>query len=339
MSRRIDRRIYLGKSLAFLVGALVSLFMTEPAMATCSESSQDSGRITMPASLAVPRNVAPGQILWDSNWLAKSGSPVICNSAADTRSYTFGSAKVSVPGFDAVYESGIPGVGIKSAVALGASQPADINAANLMRYPAVPEVAGAGSFDAVGSVRVQLIATGPVSAGTSNLPSAFGGQLYNGATRGIVLQLANARFTVTAKACTVQNSALAVPVPKAKVYDFGAVGSTAGEATFSLSLDCPAAIAAAITFTDAFNPGNRTANLTLSPDSSAAGLAYQIEQESRIIAYGPDSADAGTVNQIPLNALNAPGVTVVPFKVHYVKTGLITPGSANAKATFTLSYQ
>lgn len=326
-----------------VVSGLMSLLMAAPAMASCTAAPTAQGAnvsIALPVGVAVPRNAAPGQIVWDSGWVASAVASATCDSPSDTRSFGYVQVKVPVPGFDGVYESGIPGIGIKSAVILGASKPAHINAGTVMRSPTVTEVAGAGTFDETGSGRIQYIVTGPVATGVTNMGIAFGGRTYGGGARGLNLNISNGRnSTVTAGSCTVQNPTFTVPVPAAYSHQLGAVGSTTGDTSFNLALNCPAGISVAITFADVTNPGNRTTNLSLSSDSTGAGVAYQLVYGSQAVAYGPDSASEGTENQIHVGPPTVSGNTNIPFSVRYVRTGPLTAGTLNAKATFTMSYQ
>jgi type 1 fimbria pilin len=326
-----------------IVSGLMSLLMAAPAMASCTAAPDGQGAkitIILPVSVAVPRNAAPGQIVWDSGWTPSVVGSATCNSPSDTRSLGYLQAKVPVPGFDGVYETGIPGIGMKSAIILGASKPADINAGTVQRYPAVTEAAGAGTFDETGSGRIQYIVTGPVSTGVTNMGIALGGRTYVGGTRGLNLNVGNGRnSTVTVASCTVQNSTFTVPVSGAYSHQLGAVGSTTGDTSFNLALNCPAGISVAVTFTDVSNPGNRTTNLSLSSNSTGAGVAYQLVYGSQVVAFGPDSASDETENQIHVGPPTVSGSTNIPFSVRYVRTGPLKAGTLNAKATFTMSYQ
>ena len=75
------------------------------------------------------------------------------------------------------------------------------------------------------------------------------------------------------------------------------------------------------------------------PNSTGAGVAYQLVYGSQAVAYGPDSASEGTENQIHVGPPTVSGNTNIPFSVRYVRTGPLTAGTLNAKATFTMSYQ
>jgi type 1 fimbria pilin len=340
MDRKTNRVCRLGKVFWVIAGGLVSLIMAMPAVASCSVTGVPSSTITLPPNISIPRNAAPGQVLWDSNWVQSTPGTMTCNSPTDAMQFGYGGAgRALVPGFNNVYTSGIPGIGLKAAVILAASPPGDIDSATVLQYPLATQTVGAGTFNQAGYARIQYIVTGPISTGTTNFGLSFGGILY-GSPRGLQIVLVNAKTsTVTAQACSVQTAAPAVRMAQVAARELNSVGATAGHGSFTITLNCPIAVNAAITFTDVTDPTNRTSNLNLSTDSTASGVAYQILQGSQLVAYGPDAAEPGTENQIILGAIPGSSSKDLPFSVRYVRTGPLKSGSANAKATFTMSYQ
>ncbi|SAL44791.1 type-1 fimbrial protein subunit A [Caballeronia arvi] len=95
-----------------------------------------------------------------------------------------------------------------------------------------------------------------------------------------------------------------------------------------------------LTLTDVTTPANRSTTLTLTPSSTAKGVGYQISFRGVPVAYGADTAAAGNQNQIFVSSVpTITGPLSVPMSVSYVRTGAVVPGSANAKVTFTMSYQ
>jgi type 1 fimbria pilin len=131
-----------------------------------------------------------------------------------------------------------------------------------------------------------------------------------------------------------------VNMPKAKMKDLGAVGATTGSTPFNLALNCDPGVNVAVTLTDATTPSNRSSTLTLTADSSASGVGYQISYANVPVLFGADSAAVGNANQISVSSSpTAGGVFTVPLTASYIRTGTVVPGSANARATFTMSYQ
>lgn len=101
-----------------------------------------------------------------------------------------------------------------------------------------------------------------------------------------------------------------------------------------------------VQFTDQSNPSNNGNILTLTHDSNAKGVGlkiYPANNNSQAVQFSPVQTDVlktiqggagitlGDYNGVPItNNLN--------YKVHYVKTGEITPGSVQGIATVTFFY-
>jgi type 1 fimbria pilin len=190
----------------------------------------------------------------------------------------------------------------------------------------------------MGKFRVQLIITGPVLPGSFKLPVKLATGNY-GSAEISVLNLSNNAASVTAPACSVQSPSKQVAMPVASGRYLPSVGSTTGDTAFSIALDCPTPVSVAVTFTDASEPNNVGSTLSLSTDSTAKGVGYQIVYNNKVINYGPDSSAANNINQFSVAPAGTVGSLTIPFTARYVRTGTIVPGSADAKATFTMSYQ
>jgi len=94
------------------------------------------------------------------------------------------------------------------------------------------------------------------------------------------------------------------------------------------------------TLTDVNTPANTTTTLTLDADSTAQGIGYQIVFGKKPINFGVDSSVPGNPGQFLMTPAQTPGGAItVPLTARYIRTGKIGSGSANAKATFTMSYQ
>ncbi|RQV53140.1 hypothetical protein DF024_35830 [Burkholderia cenocepacia] len=92
------------------------------------------------------------------------------------------------------------------------------------------------------------------------------------------------------------------------------------------------------TLTDASHSGNRSDVLGLTPGPTAKGVGVRIMNQSTRVSYGPDSSAAGNPNQWFVTETGNQGVDI-PLTAHYVRTGNVTAGTADAVATFTMSYQ
>ncbi|RQO60198.1 adhesin [Variovorax sp. KBW07] len=144
--------------------------------------------------------------------------------------------------------------------------------------------------------------------------------------------------------CTTTTPQVAVPLGSIPKTAFSGIGSTTGTKPLNIDLMCSGgdpgdSKAISITLTDNTNPGNQSTTLSLTRDSIATGVAIQLLQGQTVIGYGPDSNLPGNPGQWSAGNSGA-GVFRIPLSARYIQTGAtITPGSANGRATFTMSYQ
>lgn len=126
---------------------------------------------------------------------------------------------------------------------------------------------------------------------------------------------------------------------------FSGVGSTSDETPFSIALKCSGGAQGSVTnafmtLTDQTTPGNRSNTLSLTTGSTARGIGIRIKHASDIISYGPDSSAAGTTNQWKALSSIGNGTYAIPLTGSYIQVdSKVTGGSANGRATFTMSYQ
>lgn len=223
------------------------------------------------------------------------------------------------------------------------------------RYGAAP-VSGLGYSNHSGSfayilidVTVELIKTadGDITAG-GVLDSDF---LYERANDAFGQLLAQYNFSSPVvlrpkvPTCTPQ-APEPVRMAQTVTQKLTSIGSTGAPRSFLISLLCKGGIPgsltnAYVTLTDVANPGNIGNVLTLSKTSVAKGVGVQIRKGEQILGFGPDSNATGNRNQWFAGAVAyGQGRLDIPLTARYVKTGEnVTIGSANAAATFTISYQ
>jgi type 1 fimbria pilin len=128
-------------------------------------------------------------------------------------------------------------------------------------------------------------------------------------------------------------------LPTISAQTLSAAGKTGGMTNFSVLLNCTGTGAGIyITLTDANDVTNTTSALSLTPGSTAGNVKLQIlNSAGNLVSYGPDSAIVGNLNQWYVGPTAS--VSNVPLIVQYLATGVATPGTVFALATFTLSYQ
>ncbi|MFM0556652.1 fimbrial protein [Paraburkholderia sediminicola] len=254
-----------------------------------------------------------------------------------------------VSGYTDVYPTNVPGVGVRYTISNGAgttcnglpvtvkSGTADIICHQLLatvdpgyRY----SLSVSAQFVKTASGTVGTLTTIPplsVVAWVNNQGTTFPfGNVFSGSASGTFANLA----------CTVTTPAVQVAMPQANTKDLPSVGSTTGSTPLNVGLSCDAGVRVYATLSDVTVPSNRSTTLSLTTDSTAQGIGYQILYSGSPVAFGADSGAAGNANQFAITAgQTAGGVVDVPLTARYVRTGVIRAGSANAKATITMSYQ
>lgn len=316
---------------------------------TCNNVSGINQVLTA-GTISVPANTAPGTIIgtlapitYTTQCRFTSGG--IQNTSA-TGTYTFKTSTALAYGKD-VYQTNIPGLGVRYIF-----NSTFCNANNVVLTNGTAAIACAYSGPLNGpyvpspmTVTVQLVITGPIHGGISNLttsplisvtqltnddPTNWSfGNLYSGSASG----------TVTQATCSVSQANTYVPLATANTRAFAAgTGTVFAPTPFSLTFSCSAGAKVSITLTDNVNPANRSSTLQLTADSSAKGVGIQVLNGSGPVSFGADSATPGNTNQWLIG--DSPnGQLQVPLTARYISTGAVSPGTVKALATFTMSYQ
>ncbi|MBN3734948.1 fimbrial protein [Burkholderia sp. Tr-20390] len=195
---------------------------------------------------------------------------------------------------------------------------------------------------------IQLIKTGDISAG-GTLTGSFMQTRVGTVDGQILIDFRFASPVVVqpqVPTCKVATPNVAVPMGAVFASSFKSVGTTSTPHAFDIALTCSGGNAgtstnAYVTLTDATAPGNTSTTLSLSNDSTASGIGVQILKNGSPLGFGPDSTAVGNTNQWYAGRVAQGQVSLtVPLSARYVQTGAtVKPGSANARATFTLSYQ
>lgn len=141
------------------------------------------------------------------------------------------------------------------------------------------------------------------------------------------------------------NTGTTVTLPVANASTFTAIGSTTGDTSFNFTLNqCSPGGTVWMTLSDNYLNGNTTDKLSLDPASTASGIALQILYNGIPRSfYGGSTGASSDANSNPSQFNTAIPVgsmtTSIPLTVRYIRTGTVTPGTVNAKAVVTMSYQ
>lgn len=242
-----------------------------------------------------------------------------------------------------IYETGVPGIGF----ILGLK---DASAAEwiplrqgdpVQTYPAPG--AGANANQLGWSAKVTFVKTGvPLQTGvyTTNTISAatLTAHLANDMATAHVI-ISPVTVQVTATGCTISTPDVDIDLGEVDMHTLNSVNSTSELQNFNVGLQCDANIAVHAVITDQTEPGNTSQVVSLTPDSTASGVGVQFLHDGNVVSLGPDDSLNNAPGQFYITSTTQLETLLVPFQAHYIRTGELTPGTANALASITFSYQ
>lgn len=204
-------------------------------------------------------------------------------------------------------------------------------------------------IDIGGSVKLTFVKTKThLISGTSTIPAQNLAKIVCYRQNGSVADQAWIKtqseiITVQASGCTITTPSNAtLNLGDFSANNFPSVGSTAGNAAYSIALSCDANVDVKATASDQSNSANQSSIMGLTPSSTARGLGVQVfyNGSSTALSLGPDSTSAGNLNQFSIKRTSSNNQIVnVPLQFKYIRTGTISAGTANAIAGITFSYQ
>jgi type 1 fimbria pilin len=139
--------------------------------------------------------------------------------------------------------------------------------------------------------------------------------------------------------CTAAGPSMQVRLPTVSRASLNSLNATSARTGFNLGLSCEANAAPTVTMSDGSNPANGTDRLSLTADSTSSGIALQLLWAKQPVVFS-SSGSPGSGTAIKPASSAVAGQVNVPLEVQYIRNSAsISPGTANAIATFTLSYQ
>ncbi|MFP3507502.1 fimbrial protein [Burkholderia sp. SIMBA_062] len=289
-----------------------------------------------------PPDFSPGAIPIGGVIYSKTGTVTFTNKKGPTASvhctdwtYTYVTG-VGVPDGNTIYPTSIPNVGLR------------MKAGNTLVPYRASSYFSDTDWNETYSLTIELVKTGNITAG-GVLSGAYAQYRANNASGQLLVEYRFASPVVVrprVPTCKVATPLVTVPMGMFGISAFNGVGTTVAPRSFAISLACSGGDAGTMTnayttLTDSTMPSNTSTTLSLTKESTASGVGVQIMTGDTLVGFGPDSAAVGNTNQWKVGTV-VPGQAnlTVPLAARYVQTGSkITPGSANARATFTMSYQ
>ncbi|QOT78052.1 fimbrial protein [Cupriavidus basilensis] len=310
------------------------------ALASCSIIARGVGpveylEVRLPAwsPSSFDPTVPDGTVLFSEKGTATGPSgDLTCTSLIGTVKYEGKGA----PGAFNTYATGVSGIGVR------------IDGGWTGWWPQQTHVAKeAGYYVGGGDFKVELVKTGPITAGGS-LSGEIG--TTTAVDHGFVVRrvFINGSLPIRPQvpACRVMTPSISVPLGQIPIRAFKGVGTTTDAQPFEIRLQCSGGNQGTstrmyFTMTDGTNWSNRSNLLSLSRDAKATGVGIQVLRgtDNSLVSYGPDSSQSNNPNQWFIGQFGNVPVTI-PFKARYIQTAsTVTPGEAKGYATFTMSYQ
>ncbi|WP_080417231.1 fimbrial protein [Burkholderia ubonensis] len=321
--------------------ALISTSISHSAWAACTSNTTDglnyfiasvSGFAPPPFD---PTSIPIGGVIYRA-----SGTPTFINASGQAsvkcdQSFANHIGGVGTPSANNIYPTSVPNIGMR------------LFSSNRI----LPFASGSATnvtWDKNYVLTIELVKTGNITA-AGVLSGSYAQYRVNSANGQLLVDY---RFSQPVliqpkvPTCKVATPLITVPMGTVHTHSFQGVGTTTPPRMFSISLTCSGGSAgtstnAHVTLTDATTPGNTSTTLSMSKDSTASGIGVQILKGDALLRFGPDSAAVGNTNQWHAGTIaqGQAGLTI-PLSARYVQTGAkVSAGSANARATFTLSYQ
>ena len=211
-----------------------------------------------------------------------------------------------------------------------------------LSYPVAPVISITPSINSIPAyVKVRLMRYATINTSKVTINTGVWAYLITTYQTTARIQTGTPFFTfpsMIAASCSVNTSNIAVNLPSIIATQLSTVGATAASVPFNISLNCPNPVDVYMTMTDNSNPTQTSTIISAASGSTTQGVGVQIKRNGSALALGPDSSNAGTSNQFQIGS-GLSGMVSIPLSANYIRTGTITGGSLQAKATFTMSYQ
>lgn len=306
--------------------------------------SLNNAMITLPSTLTVTRDAPVGTILFDSGWINGGSTRIYCN-AAGSMSFGYAGTMTSVAGQSAVYETGVPGVGIKAAYSNSyGSQPANMGDVNpsagsiLLAWPRrVSSDVTSVEYTPAGLYRVQLVVTGQLSPGsrTMTLPSPTAQTVYGSLLTNQV-SFSNPTIILQTLSCTVNTPTVSVPLSSVLVSQFQGIGSTLGTKPFTIDITCPRGITVSYQFDGTSPSGGGAAGLIQNNSGTgmATGVAVQVLKSD-----GSTPLPLATQLNLGTSVSDNQAMSISLNARYYQAQSNVSPGQVSATGYVTMYYQ
>ncbi|MCL5500948.1 fimbrial protein [Escherichia coli] len=329
------------KFLGILINYIIVIFtitFAQQSWANCTSGPTYTYNYNIPVTtLTIPRDKTPGPIGDVITPTIGQSVTVSCNGGITKFSLKFGSNLTPSSYSPDVYETGVPGIGIKiwdtflSPIVVGNNLTYWYSPSNSTTYTGGAWLTG---------IQIQFYVTGPVSPGVitsfPSIESWVNTQISE--TGGANYNTLNLKGNIVVNAPSCETPDVTVKMGTHYPREFTSVGSTTSASPFDFKInDCkPGLNSISYIFSPAtgvslVGTGNDQ-YLTLNNQSTASGVGIQV-------LYG-DGSNVPFNTKVLYRTSPAAGGYVIPMKARYIKTASdITGGTADSALVFTMIYE
>lgn len=308
--------------------------------AVCSVKNVASITVPISTTLTLPKNKTIGSNIGSSIALGSSPNAQIECSGSPIYAVLKLSSDMVASSIGSVYETGIPGIGIKVWESSGHGNISPVKPEPQKWYQISNGWQGPAFLY---GLNLQLYVTGPIKPGlyaekiiVETWASRFTNSI-SGADRYVIVKLPG----ITVKALSCETPDIKVDLEKHRASEFSGINSTSTAKQFNFEIkNCsPGLNSVNYTFKPAAgitleNSGATNQYLTLTSDSDATGVGVQVLYDNNTnvlfnskINYNKYKTAIG-------------GNYIIPMKARYIQTAsTITGGKANSALEFTMSYE
>ncbi|EEJ1823381.1 fimbrial protein [Salmonella enterica] len=311
-------------------GVLLALWLVSfGAQASCGYAGGVSGEVpgyVSFGSVVVQRDAAVGSVIATASTGAYHGGNTLagCTTAWTYHWELSKWGTLSTLGGN-IYNTNLPGIGIRLT---------NTSSGKVIPYDQSQK---SNSYIYINGIKAELIKTGDITSGTLSTgvlarasAVAASSQLY---FANVTLNGSN---TVSSAACSVSTPTVDVPLGQHQKSEFSAPGSTTEWEAFNIGLDCDKSARINVQIDATQDPSNVPGVMKLDSatgDLAATGVGVQVyfAPDDSAVQFGQsryyDTSPNGSAETVQLKAR------------YYQTSSAVTAGSANATATFTLSYK
>lgn len=323
-----------------VIAVLSVMMFSRLALASCTAYGYSYRYTTFATqNYTVAKNQAPNTPIGNAITLIPTSASTIGTYTCTGSTWHFyqGISGLQESKYPGIFKTGVPGIGMKLTASNGA-----VVGVNPNRFFGPYYCPGCHHFSSTDSYyTLQFYVIDPVQTGDVVLNGTYiSGWVNDANSRGIYSGSMSISGTVKFKSgsCTTPN--ITVNLNNHAASDFASVGATSAPVPFNFEINkCdPGLTSVSYTFQPAsgvtLQGSGNNQYLTLDSSSTASGVGVQVLYDDGITAvpFNTKTAFSGYNT-------STGGSYTIPMKARYVRTGTISPGTANSAAEFVMAYE